>query len=215
MSESGEDAVHTDVHVADKVTEGATTMDNPASPTAVAEAAQPPSERETGKEKSADSAAKPLAETYPHLGTAKVLVVEDAKPIRTMIRKTLNRAAHFVNEAENGKIALELLLDAQKKGVPYDLVFLDLMMPVLDGIKTLRFIRSKVELREMRVIILSAKSSREDILTCAKLKVSGYLLKPFKTQMILEIGNTALDPDHENPAAVGSGKSNHKTASAS
>ena len=62
---------------------------------------------------------------------------------------------------------------------PFDLVLLDVMMPVLDGIDTLARIKADPELRHLSVIMISAASDRARVVRCLELGAADYLPKPF------------------------------------
>lgn len=100
-----------------------------------------------------------------------VLVVDDEKDIRDVIKVYLNNENMRTLEAENGFEALEIL---NKENV--DLVILDVMMPHLDGIKTCMRIR---EFSEVQVLMLSAKQEDLDKITGLTIGADDYLGKPF------------------------------------
>lgn len=82
----------------------------------------------------------------------EVLIVEDDEETRNVLRRTLESQGWRVSEAHHGRQAVELFEDDL---VP-DLVLLDLMMPEMDGFQVLEFIRSRPELSEVPVLILTA-----------------------------------------------------------
>lgn len=103
---------------------------------------------------------------------AKVLLVEDDLDIRTIVELALEE--HTCLHAGNGNEALHILGSAD-----VDLVILDIMMPELDGIETLRRIRSDPDNRDVRVIMLTAKASEDDHLKGFRTGADAYLTKPF------------------------------------
>ncbi|MDF3057502.1 MAG: serine phosphatase [Rariglobus sp.] len=84
-----------------------------------------------------------------------ILVVDDNEGNRDMLSRQLQRQGHTVATAENGRVALERL-----RAETFDLVLLDMMMPVLDGYGTLDAIKSVPALRHLPVIMISALDSR-------------------------------------------------------
>ena len=68
----------------------------------------------------------------------KVLLVEDENELRKIVRKYLEKSGYIVDEAENGKVALEKFTL-----VNYDIILLDLNLPLVDGIEVARRIRKK------------------------------------------------------------------------
>lgn len=150
-----------------------------------AETEEKPAEESDPKKKQKVSATldgiEPTAKPDEH-EKARVLVVEDSPPLRRMLEKILSSDGFIVDTAENGKIAIEML---EKRPFEYSLMMLDIMMPVLDGIKTMATIK-KNDIRGVPpVVICSCRSDKETVLLANKLGVAGYILKPFKTEAIV------------------------------
>ena len=85
------------------------------------------------------------------------MLVEDDRPVREMMARTLAKSGWKVSQAGNGREALELLAREQP-----DLILLDLMMPVMDGFEFLRRMRAYPEWQGIPVIVLSAKDLTEE-----------------------------------------------------
>ena len=85
--------------------------------------------------------------------------------------------------AEDGKEALLLLL---KKKICPDLILMDVNMPGLNGIETLKELKKNCENFRIPVIMVTAEAKKELILEMIQLGVSGYLVKPFKPQDLIE-----------------------------
>lgn len=100
-----------------------------------------------------------------------VLVVDDDVRIRELLRLYLDQAGFSVMEAENGLAALLLFQQS-----PPDLVILDIMMPVLDGLETCRQIR---KLGATPIILLTARTEDEDKLLGFETGADDYVSKPF------------------------------------
>ena len=87
-----------------------------------------------------------------------VLLVEDDIKAREIMTRTLQKSGWSVTEAENGKVALELMESVQPK-----LILLDLMMPVMDGFDFLTALRANPAWGHIPVIVVTAKNlTRED-----------------------------------------------------
>ncbi|MBX3229062.1 MAG: response regulator [Labilithrix sp.] len=84
--------------------------------------------------------------------TGRVLVVEDDEPTRELMTRTLRSAGHVVVEAENGKIALDRLAEAAPQ-----VIVLDLMMPVMDGMMFLHHLRAMEAYANVPVIVATAQ----------------------------------------------------------
>ncbi len=111
-----------------------------------------------------------------------VLVVDDDSIVRLILTRILqHRFGATTVEATNGLEAL-LALDAGT----FDLVILDLRMPVMDGLAVLRTIRSKDCLASLPVVALTADRSDENVQEFIRLGVSDYLTKPLKGAQIAE-----------------------------
>jgi CheY-like chemotaxis protein len=104
--------------------------------------------------------------------TAHVLVVDDEPNIRLMVRTTLEAVGHTVAEAENGRAALDRI-DQDK----FDLVVLDLSMPVLDGMSTLEALRGRTG-PVPRAIVLTAYGSIAAAVRATLLGASNFIEKP-------------------------------------
>jgi adenylate cyclase len=104
----------------------------------------------------------------------RVLVVDDNHVNRDLLRIRLEREDYLVEEAGNGELALAALRRER-----FDLVLLDVMMPVLDGIETLQAIKSDAHLRDIPVIMVSAVGELDTVARCMEQGADDYLTKPF------------------------------------
>ncbi len=128
-----------------------------------------------------------------------VLVVDDIPLMRTMLVKfvqTLSRKGSGalklltnadIVEASNGKTALGVLED-----VRVDLIFLDLMMPEMDGLSFLREMRQDPGLQDIPVIVCSAIGEPGTITQARALGACGYITKPFTLKSVEENLQEAL-----------------------
>ncbi|MDH3583152.1 MAG: response regulator, partial [Phycisphaerae bacterium] len=87
----------------------------------------------------------------------RVLVVEDDTDIREMVRRSLTKAGWEVDEAENGRLALERLESRQP-----DVILLDLMMPEMDGFEFVERMRANDDWRSIPVLVLTAKDMTDE-----------------------------------------------------
>ena len=102
-----------------------------------------------------------------------ILVVDDNEFNRDLLRARMEREGHVVNEAEDGETALLMLREHN-----YDLVLLDVMMPILDGFETLRTIKQDQTLRQIPVIMVSAIDEMHTVVECITLGADDYITKP-------------------------------------
>ncbi len=107
------------------------------------------------------------------LASAKVMIADDEKNIRELLRDELSPLVSHVVEVQNGSKALELLEKEE-----FDVLLLDMNMPGLDGIDVLKSIKSQEIPTE--VIILTAHATVMTAVEAMKLGAYDYLMKPFK-----------------------------------
>jgi len=106
----------------------------------------------------------------------RVLVVDDAEGIRTYLANLLELSGYCVDTAEDGRSALALL----DGGAAPDVVVLDVMMPGIDGIETLRQIRDRHG--SVPVVMLSVVGKASTIVEAMQLGASDYINKPFEEE---------------------------------
>jgi two-component system response regulator AtoC len=105
-----------------------------------------------------------------------VLVVDDAEGIRTYLANLLELRGYAVDTAEDGRRALALL----QGGAAPDVILLDIMMPGIDGLETLRRIRDLDD--EIPVVMLSVVGKASTIVEAMQLGAADYLNKPFEEE---------------------------------
>ncbi|GII06034.1 response regulator transcription factor [Planobispora takensis] len=105
---------------------------------------------------------------------ASVLVVEDDADIQFMISFLLKKAGHAVRTADDGHMALEKWAEERP-----DLVILDWMMPGLTGPEVCARIRGMPGGQDVAVLMLTAKSEKDDVTEAFAAGVDDYMTKPF------------------------------------
>jgi len=111
----------------------------------------------------------------------KVLIVDDEVMNRDLMHKILSKEGMDVYEAENGKIALDMI--AQNK---FDLVLMDLMMPVMNGFEAIEAIRTDLK-EKMPIITVSATNNALNIARAKELGADDYISKPYNLMTMLKI----------------------------
>jgi two-component system, cell cycle response regulator len=112
----------------------------------------------------------------------KFLIIDDDESIRILFKTILKRKFDCeVSEADNGINGLNAL----KKDLP-DIVLLDLMMPVMDGIETLDAIRANPDFKNLPVFVITAVGDREVIRNLVEKNITDYLLKPIDVNTTVE-----------------------------
>ncbi len=117
---------------------------------------------------------------------ARILVVDDEADIVSTIQYRLKFCDFEVITAGNGKEGLEKAADEKP-----DLILLDINMPIMDGHEMLERLKSRPELKDIPVIMLTAYSDKKDIAKAADIGVADYVTKPFDfTELMEKISNT-------------------------
>lgn len=111
----------------------------------------------------------------------KVLVVEDDRSLADVLRYNLETAGCQVFTAYDGQDGL-----AQAQSKLPDVVILDIMLPVVDGLDVCRRLRSDPLTRKVHIIMLTAKAEESDVLIGFNLQADDYVTKPFSVKVLLE-----------------------------
>jgi two-component system, OmpR family, response regulator ResD len=110
----------------------------------------------------------------------KILIVDDEMEMRMLLRIYLQQEYFIVEEASNGKEAYEKILANE-----YDLMILDVMMPIMDGWETLERVR---KISDIPIIMLTAKGAVQDKVTGLSTGADDYLVKPFdEAELIVRV----------------------------
>jgi DNA-binding response OmpR family regulator len=105
-----------------------------------------------------------------------------------MLSRRLARHGFFVATAEHGQSAIELLSVER-----FDLILLDLMMPVMNGYDALEWIKSQPICDNTKVIVLTASDDRDSVVACLTLGANDYCLKPFNMAELKRRINRCLE----------------------
>lgn len=115
---------------------------------------------------------------------SKILIVDDSQLIHSMYRLVLNRYKNCkIVDAMNGLEALDIL----SRELNFDLILLDINMPVMNGLQFLEKIKKENLYKQISIIVISTEGKEEDTLRALQLGASGYLVKPFKPHMLYEL----------------------------
>lgn len=124
----------------------------------------------------------------------KILIVDDEEHIRELLIQTLEDLEDLEDdpvellEAENGKKALELI-----KVERPELVFLDVMMPEMNGMEVCQTVKSDDELKDTHIIILTAKGQEMDKKEGESVGANRYMTKPFNPKQIFALAMEILE----------------------
>jgi diguanylate cyclase (GGDEF)-like protein len=120
-------------------------------------------------------------------GSPRLLIVDDIGDNRSILTRRFERRGFEVVEAESGFAAIELI-----ERESFDLVLLDVMMPGIDGIETLKRIRSQNSASVLPVIMVTAKSESGNIVDALELGANDYVTKPVDFAVALARVNTQI-----------------------
>jgi CheY-like chemotaxis protein len=138
-----------------------------------------PKDLESGGLHTADGADRYYLHLEWRYKMKRILIVEDEKEVLTLLRDNLTRHNFHIETAIDGKDAIEKV----KTFIP-DLVLLDIMLPELDGLEVLRWIKKNKP--EILVILATAKKEVEDIKTGYSLEADYYITKPYSMEEIFK-----------------------------
>jgi two-component system, OmpR family, alkaline phosphatase synthesis response regulator PhoP len=120
-----------------------------------------------------------------------ILVVEDEKDIRELVRFHLEQEGYGVREAETGEAALDLARSERPA-----LLLLDLMLPGIDGLEVCRRLRGAEATRGVPVIVLTAKAAEVDRVLGLELGADDYVTKPFSPRELVARVRAVLRRSH-------------------
>jgi len=130
---------------------------------------------------SAPGAAAGAAEGVAQLSGARILLVEDNTFNQQIALEMLEEAGCVVCLAQNGLEALDLLAKA-----PFDLVLMDVQMPVMDGLQATRLIRLDPRLQGLRVLAMTATATSADRERCMEAGMDDFISKPIQPALLFQ-----------------------------
>jgi DNA-binding response OmpR family regulator len=120
-------------------------------------------------------------------GPHTILVADDEPINRSLIQRRLEREGYRVLTAQNGQEAVE----KARASLP-DLVILDVMMPVMDGLEACELIKEDLTTRDIPIIFLSARDETDIKVKGLTLGANDYISKPFKAEELLARVDVAI-----------------------
>lgn len=109
----------------------------------------------------------------------RILIVEDEEDILALVHYNLSRDGFDVLTATSGEEGVRVVHDETP-----DLVVLDLMLPGMDGLEVCRTLKGNPELRDIPVIMLTAKGEESDIVAGLEMGAADYVTKPFSPKVL-------------------------------
>lgn len=120
------------------------------------------------------------------MNSKTILIVDDAVFMRTMLRGILAPHQYQVVEAANGSEAI----DRYSENNP-DIVFIDITMPVMDGITATRTIKEQHP--SAKIVMCSAMGQNQTLLEAVRAGAEGFVVKPFQAEAVLTAARKALN----------------------
>lgn len=118
----------------------------------------------------------------PHGPRLKVLVAEDNEVNARLTRAMLEWLGHDVETVRDGRAVVEAAL-----GAAWDVVFMDVQMPLVDGLEATRMLRSAERTRKLPVVALTANALKGDEQACYAAGMNAYLAKPVTVEGLREV----------------------------
>ena len=116
----------------------------------------------------------------------KVLLAEDNLINQKIAHININKLGHDVDFANNGEVAVE-----KYKGKSYDIILMDLQMPIMDGIEATKrireFERTNTSDRPIKIIAMTASAMPEDRYICFEAGMNDYITKPFRREDLYRV----------------------------
>jgi CheY-like chemotaxis protein len=127
----------------------------------------------------------------------KLLMVDDDIRNIYALSSVLESKGLDITSAQNGKEALALLNKTEHE---FDIVLMDIMMPVMDGYEAMREIRKNNKIKSIPIIALTAKAQTEDKKLCIDAGANDYMAKPIDHEQLLSLLKVWLAGKHSNEA---------------
>jgi signal transduction histidine kinase len=119
--------------------------------------------------------------TSPSDHSVRILVVEDNQVNQKVVTAVLRKRGFYIELANDGQEALNKL----EKSAAFDLVLMDVQMPVLDGLEATRLIRKEQRWKQLPIIAMTAHAMNGDKERCLEAGMSGYISKPVHPSLLL------------------------------
>ena len=126
----------------------------------------------------------------------RILLAEDGLDNQQLIAMLLRNAGAHVRAVENGQLAVEAALAAREAGEPFDVILMDMQMPVMDGYEATRQLRKRGYTGP--IVALTAHAMAEDCQKCLDAGCNDYLPKPFQHRALLEMAARHIAAEKED-----------------
>ena len=113
----------------------------------------------------------------PAMDKKRILLVEDILVNQILVKTMLKDTGIIIDVADDGKKALNMI---EKNN--YNLIFMDLQMPTMDGITATKIIRQKLKLKDLPIIAMTAQTMEDDRQICLQAGMNDYISKPIRNE---------------------------------
>jgi DNA-binding response OmpR family regulator len=128
---------------------------------------------------------------------SKILIVEDEQTTRSLMEFKLKNCGYEVHTVDDGRTALDIL-----EKMSFDLIILDLMMPLMSGKELLVQLRNTPATKSVPIIIVTARTLEADIVEGLALGADDFVRKPFSPSELVARVRTLLGRRQGTPGAV-------------
>jgi len=143
----------------------------------------------------------------PGLDQLHALIVDDNATNRKILSHQMSSWGMTHEQADSGATALEMLRSAAGRGVAYDLVVLDLMMPGMDGFEMARAIKSDPAIASVRLVLLTSFGQRGDGAMAREVGIAAYLTKPVRQSQLFDCLMNVMSESSDKSLEASSKKS--------
>ncbi len=146
---------------------------------------------------SADASTEPPISVSPdpsrpaHPLPSRILVIDDDVTACLYLGRTLSAAGHQIQTAETGARAI-----AHLQSQPFDLILLDVIMPVLSGLELLQWLKANPALKHLPVVMISSQDDLDILIKCIELGAEDYLYKPLNAVLMRARVHACLERKH-------------------
>lgn len=117
----------------------------------------------------------------------RILLVEDDRVNQAFAKNLLKKQGHKITVADNGLKAVNELIRGE-----FDLVFMDIQMPILDGVQATKVVRQRLKLERVPIVALTAHAIRGDKERFLEAGMNGYVSKPIKVENFFNVIETVM-----------------------
>jgi two-component system sensor histidine kinase/response regulator len=125
-----------------------------------------------------------VMDALAHLRGARALIVEDNEFNQQIACELLADVGFVTEVADNGQIALSMMVQMQHRNTPYDIVLMDMQMPVMDGIQASQEIRKVPQFADVPIVAMTANAMQGDRDRCIAAGMNDFVVKPIEPELL-------------------------------